>query len=308
MRKYRGIDIGRVIFACLIPILHISFTESIAIDIVRQYIARLGVPFFFSVSGMFLGRSLINSDNRFEVWSKYLLRVGKMLLVWIVIYSPVIVRPTIASFQKLIFCTPAFLWYLTGLLIASFPFCFIKSRNMLYVCSAVLLLVGTLFGETYRWLLGGVPWYENIFLTTRNGIFFGLPLMCIGELTWKKEKKSFSMLAISSVLLAAEITFVGMHAAPGDDRSMYLTLPFFIFYLLLAFRDWNPDINNSDLRGISSAIYLMQFGIITSGNKVLKYMSIQTSLANWGIYLLVLIVPTVLYLLIKRTKLAKILF
>lgn len=116
------------------------------------------------------------------------------------------------------------------------------------------------------------------------------------------------MLVISSVLLATEITFVGTQAAPGDDRSMYLTLPLFIFYLLKAFRDWNPEIDNSDFGGISSAIYLMQFGIITVGSMALRYMNIQTSWANWGIYLLVLIIPTILYMLIKRTKLEKILF
>jgi len=132
--------------------------------------------------------------------------------------------------------------------------------------------------------------------------------MCAGELTWKKQKGSYPLLVISGVLLLIEITIVGIHAVPGDDRSMYLTLPFFIFYLVLVFRDWNPDIDSSNFGGISSAIYLMQFGIITVGNLVLRNINIQTPWANWGIYLLVLIIPTTLYMLIKRTKLARILF
>ena len=57
MRKYKGIDIGRLIFACLIPILHIGFSGT-GIEIVRQHVSRLGVPFFFVVAGMFLIKSI----------------------------------------------------------------------------------------------------------------------------------------------------------------------------------------------------------------------------------------------------------
>lgn len=307
MRKYTGIEIGRVFFACLIPFLHISFKDSVGIYIVRQYFFRLGVPFFFAVSGMFLSKSLQNKD-RLCIWKRYSSRIGKMLFVWIMIYSPFILRPNVASIQKIVFLTPAFLWYLTGLLVASVPFCFISNRNMLYFVSAILYIFGTLCGDTYKWLVGGVQQYENIFLTTRNGIFFGLPLMCVGELTWKKDKASWPMVLISALLLVTEITIVGLHAAPSDDRSMYIMLPSFIFYLVLAFRNWNPDLASSALGGISSSIYLMQFGIITVGNVVLRRLKIQTTWAGWGIYFIVLLLPTVFYLAIRKTRLAKIIF
>ncbi len=307
MRKYKGIDVGRVVFACLIPILHIGFQSSVGIDITRQYLSRLGVPFFYAVSGMFLTSS-IEKYGYNDALKRYVKRVGRMLLIWLIVYAPYILRPNISSIQNLLFKTPAFLWYLTGLIVASVPFCLIRNRKVLYVCTFTLYLFGTVYGDTYRWLLGGVPWYENIFLTTRNGIFFGLPLMCIGELTWKREKESISMLAISSVLLTAEITFVGTHAAQGDDRSMYLTLPFFILYLLLVLRNWHPEIDTSDWGGISSAIYLMQFGFITVGNMVINRLNIQTAWANWAVFVFVLIIPTVFYMLIKKTRLAKILF
>ena len=46
MRKYnRGLDIGRLVFACLIPFLHIPFADGLVIEIIRQYFSRLGVPF-----------------------------------------------------------------------------------------------------------------------------------------------------------------------------------------------------------------------------------------------------------------------
>lgn len=59
--RYTGIDIFRVIFACLIPLLHISLPNSMPLHIVRQYISRLGVPFFFAVSGMFLSKNIVEN-------------------------------------------------------------------------------------------------------------------------------------------------------------------------------------------------------------------------------------------------------
>ncbi|MDI9460894.1 MAG: acyltransferase family protein [Saccharofermentanales bacterium] len=80
MRKYKGLDIGRVIFAYFIPFLHIGFPANVGVEIIRRYISRLGVPFFFVVSGMFLYKSIEKYGNM-KALQKYALRVGRMLLV-----------------------------------------------------------------------------------------------------------------------------------------------------------------------------------------------------------------------------------
>lgn len=310
MRKYKGIDVGRVIFACLIPILHIAFAESTGIDIIRQYISRLGVPFFFAVTGMFLYKSIEKYGDK-DALKRYLIRVGRVLLIWLVIYSPILVARADSYgklIQEILFKTPAFLWYLSSLLFAAIPFCLVKNRRILLSCALILYIVGTLFGDTYRWLLGGVSWYENIFLTTRNGIFFGLPLMCVGELTWKANKKSIPLLVISGVALIAEISFVGVHASKTDDRSMYILLPVFIYALVLMLREWNPKVKSVHLGGISTAIYVMQFGVITIGSKLLTLIHLEGDWTQWIIWVLVLTVPTLLYLLLKKTKIVKWLF
>ena len=306
MRRYTGIDIGRIVFACLIPVLHIGFQNTVSINIIRQYFSRLGVPFFYAVSGMFLITS-IEKDGQVIALNKYVCRVGRMLLIWTVIYSPLIIRFSITSFQSLLFKTPAYLWYLTGLLVASVPFCLVNNRRILYGCAFTLYFVGTLFGDSYRWLLGGGKWYEHIFLTTRNGIFFGLPLMCVGEMTWKKSK-SCPMLTISALLLILEITFVGTKANINDDRSMYLFLPLFIYYLIPFIREWNPQTDTRNYRGISSAIYVMQFGIITLGNKAISLLRIEGNLGQWGIWIFVIIIPTAVYLLLKDKRIVRYIF
>jgi len=144
--------------------------------------------------------------------------------------------------------------------------------------------------------------------SSQQEMFFGMPLMCVGELTWKKDKTSVGMLIISGTLLTAEIAFVGSRVMKGSDRSMYIMLPMFIYYLLLAFRSWNPDVDTSDFGGNSSAIYLIQFGIITFGEMVIIGLNIQSYWASWGIYLLVLFIPSDFYKLIRQTKLSHILF
>ena len=218
----RCIDIGRVIFACLIPLLHIAFPDSLGLDIVRQYISRLGVPFFFAVSGMFLCKSIKKYGEK-EALKKYIIRVGRVLLIWLLIYSPILIacsESILKLVQEIIFKTPAFLWYLTGLLFASIPFCLVKNRKVLYGCAAALYVFGTIFGVSYKWLTGGLPWYDSIFLTTRNGLFFGLPLLCVGELTWKAKKKSIPLLVISGLALIAEITFVLAKAEKSDAQEI----------------------------------------------------------------------------------------
>lgn len=310
MRKYKGIDVGRVIFACLIPILHIPFSDSMVIDIIRQYISRLGVPFFFAISGMFLSKS-IEKFGINAALKRYLIRVGRVLLIWLLIYSPLLIIGAdsyLRLFQQILFKTPAFLWYLSSLLFAAIPFCLVKNRKTLYVCAAVLYIFGTIFGETYKWLLGGVPCYESIFLTTRNGIFFGLPLLCVGELTWKTEKKSLPLLLVSGIALIAEIAFVGAHAEKMDDRSMYLMLPLFIFALVLLFRDWNPKIDGKYLGGISSAIYVMQYGIITVGTLVFRKLNLTATNVMWLVYIAVVLIPVVFYLLLRDKRIVKIIF
>lgn len=307
MRKYKGIDIGRVIFACLIPLLHISF-KGAEIEIIRQYLSRLGVPFFFVVAGMFLVKS-VESKGAVEALKQYALKIGRMLLIWLVIYLPILLlRQEGVTIQEIVFKTPAYLWYLTGLLAASVPFCLVRNRKMLFYASIALYVFGTLFGESYKWLIGGFPAYESIFLTTRNGLFFALPLMCIGEQTWRKEKPALPQLALYGGLLIAEIIFVGAHASPTDDRSMYFCLPLFMYEFIILCRQWNPEINTRWFGGISSAIYLMQFGIITIVMKCGEIIHVNSPWIQFFTWICVCIIPTVIYLALRKTKIVKMLF
>lgn len=307
MREYKGIDIGRVFFACLIPLLHIGIPGAVP-DVVKQFIARLGVPFFFAAAGMFLSRSAEKNGGAAAL-KKYALKIGRMLLIWLLIYLPILLlRQEGVKLQELLFKTPAYLWYLTALLAAAVPFCLVRNRKALLWVSLALYAFGTLFGETYRWLIGGFPAYEAIFLTTRNGIFFGLPMMCVGEASWKQKKTSWAGLGIAGAVCMAEIAVVGIFAAPTDDRSMYFALPGLIYFGVSALRNWNPKVDTTYLGGISSAIYVMQFGVITVVMKAAGLAGITGGWVGWLAWGLVLAVPTAFYLLLRKKRIVRILF
>ena len=297
-RGYTGVDVFRFLFACIIPLLHIKATSPIIL-IIQRYISRLGVPFFFAVSGVFLSES-INKYGEGTALKKYMHRIGRMLLFWLVVYSPLLLKRHSITLQNVLFKTPAYLWYLSALLFAAIPFCLIK-RKYLYPMAIALYIFGTLFSETYKWAVGDFVLYTRLFITTRNGLFFALPLMCIGESSWTKKPRIVLML-FSLALLACEISFSLVKTAPNDDRSMYFFLPVTIYYFIPLVKAWNPKIDSSFIRTLSSAIYVMQYGIINVAEMVLLSFHVAHNRIAFFQWFLLILIPTVVIYTFRGNK------
>lgn len=308
-----GIDMAKFIFACLIPFLHIPFTQVLVKEVVAQYIARLGVPFFFAVAGMLLAGS-VRLRSPGEALSRFEKKNGRLLLTWLVLYSPIMVvyeGLNLALAQKVVFQTPGYLWYLTAMLVAAVPFCLVRNRLVLHIVAGVLYVVGTLFSDSYAWLTGGMPgWYEAAFLTTRNGLFFALPLLCVGEriASGKTPRYLPVKTAVSLLLLVGEILLARSKAAEGADCSLYLLLPVAIYYLVSWLCTWNPSVDTRFIRGASTAIYLVQFGFIAVGQKGFELLKLPMSLGGWVIYAAVVGGGCLLYALFRKNKWLKLLF
>lgn len=312
--NYSGIDIFKFLFACLIPLLHIHFGTVPAVDLIRQYISRLGVPFFFAASGFFLSHS-IQTRGAARALLRHESRVGRLLLVWLLLYSPILFPAALDGFfpwQEVLFKTPAYLWYLTALLVAAIPFCLTRNRKLLWSISFLLYIAGTLISESYDWLTGGFPGYTNIFLTTRNGIFFGLPILCVGEICGhipvSSQKKQFILLLLSTAVLFCEITFVGKNASAEADRSMYLFLPAFTYSLFRFAMNFNVPYDTSFIRGASVAIYLTQFGFIYYSARIMDFLSVSNPSWNWLTYLILIVGGCVIYRLSRGNRILKHLF
>lgn len=303
-----SIDYAKIIFACLIPILHIPYGEYFGI--IQQYIARIGVPFFFAVSGMFLNKS-IEKNGKWYALIKFEKRIFILFIFWFTIYSPIILKEY-TKFKEgifeILFVAPAYLWYLTAAAAAAVPVCLIQNKRLSLLLSLLLYAMGTALGGGYSWITGGWEGYEEIFLTTRNGIFFGFPLMAVGiESGYRKPCTGFEIL-ISGILLFLEISFVGMTAFPNTDRSMYFMLPVFVYNLLRFLKKIDLNKNTAFIRKCSSAIYLMQFGIISVCSKALSFISIDKNLGCLYTWILVIIIPCIITKLLWKTKIVRIIF
>lgn len=315
------LDLFKFLFACTIPILHLAFrNHSILTTILQQYIARLGVPFFFCVSGFLLAIKLWNQENQRFILLHYLKHILRLYLVWMIIYLPLTIidythynNITLAILDFLksaLFLPPGFLWFLIACAFAAIPFCLISNRKLLYCCSIILYIIGVL-GNSYVYIIGAESSiYYKIFLTTRNGLFFALPFFCCGELIIYLRKKftskiMLSMSMVSFFLLVIEISFVrtknSILAITGIDNSMYFLLPVFITFFITYLSQITSQISFKSLRIYSTGIYVMQYGFITFWSIIFAHIGAISNF-DWLKYLLVLLSCFIATNIITRCK------
>lgn len=292
-KNYKSIDLFKFIFAILIVLLHINFNNNLMINVIKQYVSRLGVPFFFTTSGFFLSKKLNKNQPAFNVLKGYLKRILLLFAFWSLLYAPYnlyalytmkgnIAYALISYVQLIIFKSPSYMWYLIALAVATIPFCLMYKKyfRQLFIISIILYIFGT-FGNSYKEIfdIKYFDIYLRYFLTTRNGVFFAPLFLCIGGKIQKSEKillnrkYIFIMLINSYLLFIYEVYFVQSQIQFGQDTSMYFMLPLVIYYLFVLSIRTNLDIKSTFLitflRKASTGIYCSQFGFIIIYEKFL---------------------------------------
>ena len=92
-KQYNSIDLFKFIFAFAVISIHtqplINCSTNVVINI-NEAIIRMAVPFYFIASGYLLGQRISFENNNYNphVFEKYLLRILKMYIIWMLIYSP----------------------------------------------------------------------------------------------------------------------------------------------------------------------------------------------------------------------------
>ena len=123
------------------------------------------------------------------------------------------------------------------------------------------------------------------------------------------KKTHLSHLICTAFLFGLEVTVVGHYCDAQADRSMYFTLPFLIMVLLALLKDWNLDMKNAkEIRLISTAIYLMQFGIIVLGNLALQKADFENGYIKYLIYFVVVFLPICICKFGKNSKIIRFIF
>ena len=183
---------------------------------IMNVVSPLGVPIFFAISGFLF----FNKERNTESLWKYVWRVSKLYLVWTIVYLPLVFRSyqkndmlNVAGMldfaQQFLFSGSYYhLWFLPSLIVAIIFVYFISKKIdncQLLIISVVLFIVGTLV-DTYSFLSPVFTWkaYKAIFLTTRNGLFFGIPYVAIGKIIADNKceiKRGMVLLSITAVIL-----------------------------------------------------------------------------------------------------------
>ena len=266
IKVYPGVDLVKFIAALLVVAIHISPVASYGKEIdffLRNYFARIAVPYFFVASGFFLFGKISFSAFDKQVVFSYIKRIFRMYVIWTAIYTPWILKNKIfASKQGIFAATADFIrefifvgfwqfWYLNALIVATLIIAvclqFKVSLKNIIVLAGMLYVVG-LIPETYTLFLDPIRnvepiWHilkiiQTVITTTRNGVFDGFLFVSIGmiiahgtvKISFRKASVGF---LFSMALLLIEAIVLEYHHW-AKDYNMYLFLvpsAVFLFYM-----------------------------------------------------------------------------
>lgn len=199
-----GVDYMRIAATFAVILIHtmpISFTglehySSYSPALLINQFSRFAVPFFFTISGFFWGKSITDEKNIFTAWKKSAKRFTILFISWTLIYATPYIKTIHSSHQEnsiLSFIKQTYwnlfslanhpltfifegskshLWFLPSLLICiSISTVFVKNKKTLalYIASVLLYIIGVL-ANSYS----NTPFGIESDLNTRDGPFFGL--------------------------------------------------------------------------------------------------------------------------------------
>lgn len=286
-----GVDIAKFFFAVNIVFLHYGIIDMLHYgDLITAMVTRLAVPFFFVSSGYFWAGKLYaaaNNQTAGSITVRYCKRLGWKLLIFepisigISVADSLIQQETaleilVSVIQGILFYPSGSLWYIQAVIVAVILLTPIIRRGWEQRCiipALVLYFIGAL-GNRYFFLVEDTVaehillQYDEIFVTTRNGLFFGFPFVLLGALLARFEKqmqgtaqsqtKAITVLfALSYFLCFAEFMLVTPQIGHGDN-ALYLSYVLVVPLLfVLAMRAGRIRWNTVLLRNLSTSIYLI---------------------------------------------------
>lgn len=289
------IDLVRLIMAIFVVGVHASRKASFAegpyqwLTIANPTLFRTAVPFFFLCTAFFTYKIYLDRGRDPKVFFKAALRYFILYTFWTIVFIPTILKETYFGTTKtpgayaLWFVQEFFLnspisvfWFLRasayGLLILG-VLALLKIRPIYLLPLAVAFYIYGAYGDTYygllpEWLLPFYTSFDTTFYTTRDMIFFGLPLLLIGCQIAEvyAAKKPGTLMGICCALIAAGslvLLFYEAHYLMSEtkmkDYNIYLSLLLFepaFFIAILSIRLPFPAKIGKYFGPISSLLYL----------------------------------------------------
>ncbi|MCL2593529.1 MAG: acyltransferase [Defluviitaleaceae bacterium] len=280
MKKYNSIDVLKIILAIFVVMIHTNPFLSVSAYLnlfVVDALARLAVPLFFMSSGFFLASKL----HDFRAVLNYIKKIVLLYLIWSIIYLPINVYNIMQdpSFLRLYIQRFFFegsyyiLWFLPALAFGSILLYFLRnlSKFTLAVLCVVLFAVGSL-GQSYYSLANPPEIYYQMFLTTRNGLFFALPFLGFGFIAKSLKFSGLPALVLSAaslIALGVEV-FLARNLDFSQGNGMwFFVLPsaFFVFLWVKEIKLTGDRIYKylrklSTLVFLSHGLFIIAFAII----------------------------------------------
>ncbi len=297
-KNYWSLDIAKFFCAILIISAHFA-SEWGKFPTIVDYAFSLyviAVPFFFCCSGFLFFKKLIAIPSREEkktYFIQYEKRILIMYALWSLVYFVHVVYnwyinndltlPIVLGYlhRCLVYSSYSTIWFLPALAIAVAITYFLltKLNKKQIIVVVVLLYIFGMFGYTYRFTLDGTPIgnfydiYNELFVSSRNGVFNGVPFVFIGYIIATKEinpsYKGFFRYAIpagvSLALMIAEafILKLKFHVT-GMDVGVFIVPFTYLFIMALMHIEFKENFVFLWCRKLSLLIFVTQRLFLTA--------------------------------------------
>lgn len=287
-KEYTTIDIARLFFCVCIVFLHSGAYHLVPGEWFFQHcLLRLAVPFFFVVSGFFLGKGMIHENGRKAYFYKYEKRLFYPYLVFSIINTILsgtemllrgesMGKVLLKLVRAAIFYPNGALWYIWACMIAAAMLYFVLCKKWLResIVIAILLYLAALLMNSYyfltegMWIRKAIDFYLRIAVSPRNGFFVGFLFMASGVLLAKHEEKITGKKSVKTAVLLAILSYSGLIAETAfiqgkktaDDHSLFLSFIILIPALVVILLHYNiPVIKKQAVycRNLSAGIYYL---------------------------------------------------
>lgn len=291
-RQDNTIDFLKFIFAIFIVGIHTEILgngESFISWFLVHWLFRIAVPFFFVVSGYYLGKKIWNASDKEikDIFKNYRYRLCLPFLMWggigmlrqsISMYrrGTGIWKIILHDIQTAIFYPQGAMWFVWACIVASFIIqAFLKHKKLMLLSIAVIMgYFFALICNTYYFVIEGtklkdiVDGYMYYCISARNGIFVGALFILEGmalaldkvQSLFRKSAgwKCWIVFGILELFFICEIC-LSYKKAFIDDSSLFIIFPVLIpVIVLLAVRYcMKVDLPYRVFRNLSTSIYFM---------------------------------------------------
>lgn len=292
---YASLDVAKYIMAVMILVGHTANEWAHTTGIWHYILAcDFTVPAFFAISGfLFFSKikAMADCNGRRQYWRKWSIHIGRMYLVWTLVYFAFIlfnwIRNGVDSSDVLFWVMHSFtwssystIWFLPSLWVGV-TICWllvekIENKRWVYGIVSILFLIGVLM-DPYKYLVLNVPLisrindgYMFVFRTFRNGFFYGAPYALLGYIVAHQKsipslvKSGMGIIVFQLLFVAEAVLMKRMNPISNTDMAIMMFPSVYCILLFLL----NIDIKSNNftvlLRKYSMLIFLGQRLFLTA--------------------------------------------